>query len=162
MQEFQKSRDEAYELLTKYVQSESLLRHALTVEAVMRYFARKWREDEQKWGLVGLLHDIDFEKYPEQHCYKTREILAPEKYPESFIRAIESHGYKLVNDIEPVERMEKLLYAVDELTGLIAATAVLRPSKSLKDLTVKSVKKKWKQNGFAAGVNRTEIGRAHV
>jgi len=151
------TREEAFQLLKEYVKSESLIRHALTVEAVMRHFALLFGEDEEKWGIIGLIHDIDFEMYPEQHCFKTREILEPRNWPESYIRAIESHGYKLVNDVEPIEKMEKVLYTIDELTGLISATAILRPSKSLFDLNVKSVKKKWKQKGFAVGVNREVI-----
>lgn len=151
------SRAAAFSLLQQYVKSESLIRHAITVEAVMRHFAANFNESEEKWGIVGLLHDIDFEMYPDEHCFKTRSILEPRNLPEEYIRAIESHGYKLVNDIEPVTNMEKVLYTIDELTGLIAATALMRPSKSVLDLTVKSVKKKWKQSSFAAGVNRTVI-----
>lgn len=152
------NREAAYELLKGYVKGESLIRHALTVEAVMLHFAEHYgAPDREKWGIVGLLHDIDYELYPEQHCFKAREILAPEGWPEEYIRAVESHGYKLVNDVKPVSLMEKVLYATDELTGLISATALLRPSKSLFDLEVKSVKKKWKQKGFAAAVNREVI-----
>ncbi|MEN6411472.1 MAG: HDIG domain-containing metalloprotein [Veillonellales bacterium] len=151
-------REAAFQLLQEYVKGESLLKHCITVEAVMRHFAELFHEEDvEKWTIIGLLHDIDFEKYPDQHCRKTREILAPRHWPEEYIRAIESHGYKLVNDIEPVATMEKVLYTVDELTGLIAATAILRPSQSLLDLTVKSVKKKWKQKSFAVGVNREII-----
>lgn len=151
-------RGAAVKLLNEYVKTESLIRHAITVEAVMRHFTRLLNAgDEDKWGIIGLLHDIDYEMYPDQHCFKAREILSRDGWPEECIRAVESHGYKLVNDVEPVNVMEKVLYATDELTGLIAATAVLRPSRSLLDLTVKSVKKKWKQKGFAAGVNREVI-----
>ncbi|CUH95226.1 hypothetical protein P22_1296 [Propionispora sp. 2/2-37] len=157
MENKQYDREAALALLRKYVKSESLLKHALTVEAVMRHFAALYHEEQDKWGLIGLLHDIDFEMYPEQHCFKTRSILAAENWPEEYIRAIESHGYKLVNDVEPITNLEKVLYTVDELTGLIAATALLRPSKSILDLSVKSVKKKWKQSSFAAGVNRSVI-----
>ncbi len=121
------SRETAFQLLQQYVTGDSLLKHCLTVEAVMRHFAALSHEDEDKWGIIGLLHDIDFEKYPDQHCFRTREILAPHHWPEEYIRAIESHGYKLVNDIQPVTGLEKVLYTVDELTGLIAATAILRP-----------------------------------
>lgn len=152
------SRQSAFQLLQEYVTSESLIRHSLTVEAVMLHFAKLFDEkDQEKWQVIGLLHDIDFERYPEQHCFKTRDILAPRGWPEEYIRAIESHGYKLVNEVQPVEQVEKVLYAVDELTGLIAATVLMRPSKSLFDLDVKSVKKKWKQKSFAAGVNRQVI-----
>ncbi len=155
---FQPDRETALKVLHKHVKQESLLRHALTVEAVMRHFAEFYHEaDAEKWAVIGLLHDIDFEKYPEQHCHKVRELLEPEGYPEDYMRAIESHGYKLVNDIEPRHVMEKALYAADELTGLIAATALMRPSKSILDLEVSSVKKKWKQKGFAANVDRGVI-----
>ncbi len=151
-------RNAAWQLLQKYVKGESLLRHSLAVEAVMRHFAQLFHAtDEEKWGVIGLLHDIDFEMYPEQHCFKTREILEAEHWPDDYIRAIESHGYKLVNDVQPLNKLEKTLYAIDELTGLIFATAILRPSKSLFDLNGKSVKKKWKQKTFAVGINREVI-----
>ena len=147
-----------FAILREYVKSEGLIRHALAVEAVMRYFAEIFCEKEvDKWGAIGLLHDIDYERYPDKHCLMVREILSPSGFPEDYIRAIESHGYKIVNDIEPVHTMEKALYAIDELTGLIAAVVVLRPGKSVMDLSVNSVKKKWKQKGFASGVNRSVI-----
>ena len=151
------SREQALDILTQHVKAEHLVRHALTVEAVMRHFAVMYGEDTEKWGVIGLLHDIDFEKYPEQHCYKVRELLDPHGFPEEYLHAIESHGYGLVNDVEPVERMEKVLFATDELTGLIAATALMRPSRSVLDLELSSVKKKWKTKGFAAGVNRDVV-----
>lgn len=157
MPDYAKDRSAAWQLLNEYVKSETLLRHAITVEAVMRHFAGLYQEDVEKWGIIGLLHDIDFEMYPEQHCHKTREILEPRGLPETCIRAIESHGYKLVNEVEPLDDVEKVLYTIDELTGLISATALLRPSRSLFDLNVKSVKKKWKQKSFAEGVNRDVI-----
>ncbi len=158
MNQLTNDREAAVELLNEHVKAESLIRHAITVEAVMRHFARLLNVgDEDKWGIIGLLHDIDYELYPDQHCFKARNILSQAGWPEEYIHAVESHGYKLVNDVEPIDVMEKVLYATDELTGLIAATAVLRPSRSLFDLTVKSVKKKWKQKGFAAGVNREVI-----
>lgn len=145
-------------ILREYVKNEGLIRHALAVEAVMRYFAEIFCEKEvDKWGTIGLLHDIDYERYPDKHCLMVREILSPRGFPEDYLRAIESHGYKLVNDIEPLETMEKVLYAIDELTGLIAAVVVLRPGKSIMDLNLNSVKKKWKQKGFASGVNRLVI-----
>ncbi len=150
-------RAEAYELLQEFNKNESLIKHGLTVEAVMRHFAVMLGEDAEKWGVIGLLHDIDYEMYPEQHCIKAREILAGRGWPEAYIHAVESHGWKLCCNVEPIEKMEKVLYAIDELTGLIAATAVMRPSKSILDMEVKSVKKKWKQKGFAAGVNREVI-----
>jgi putative nucleotidyltransferase with HDIG domain len=150
-------REIAFKQLSEYVKSERLIRHALAVEAVMDHFAELFGEDREKWSVIGLLHDIDFEMYPEQHCKKTRDIMAPLGWSDSYIRAIESHGYKLCNDVEPIERMEKVLYTIDELTGLISAVAILRPSKSLFDLEVKSVKKKWNQKSFAVGVNREVI-----
>lgn len=151
-------REVAYKLLKEYVKSESLIKHALAVEAVMIHFAGIFDEtDREKWGIIGLVHDIDYEMYPEQHCEKVKEILGSRGWPEDYIRAIVSHGYKLVNNIEPLKVMEKVLYCTDELTGLIVATAILRPSRSILDLGVKSVKKKWKQKGFAVGVNRQVI-----
>lgn len=151
-------RGQAWTLLTEYVKDEGLLRHCITVEAVMRHFATLFEDGEsEKWGIAGLLHDIDYERFPNEHCAHTRPILEPLGYPEEIIRAIESHGFELVNDIEPKTHLEKSLYAVDELSGLIYAVALLRPSRSLDDLTVKSVKKKWKQNSFAAGCNRDVI-----
>ena len=151
------NRDAAMEVLRQHVKGESLLRHALTVEAVMRYFAAVYGEDTEKWGIVGLLHDIDFEQYPEQHCHMVRALLVPHGAPEEMLHAIESHGYGIVNDVEPQHIMEKVLYATDELTGLVAATALMRPSHSVLDLETASVKKKWKQKGFAAGVDRDLI-----
>ena len=150
--------DLAFTILKEYTQNESLIKHALTMEAVMRYFADLYGEKNvEKWAIIGLLHDIDYERYPDKHCLMVREILSPYSFPEEYLRAIESHGYKLVTDVEPVETMEKVLYATDELTGLIVATVILRPSKSIMDLKVSSVKKKWKQKGFASGVNRDVI-----
>lgn len=152
------TREEALELFKEYNESESLLRHALSVEATMKHFAEKFNEgDVEKWAIVGLIHDLDYEKYPDEHCIKVQEILKEEKYPEDYIRAIASHGYGICTDIEPLETMEKVLYAIDELTGLITAVALLRPSKSLLDLEPKSVKKKWNDKAFAAGVDRSII-----
>jgi len=152
------TRSQAFELLKEFNSNPSLIKHALAVEAVMLHFAQVLGEgDQQKWGVIGLAHDLDYEKYPDKHCVKVREILTDRKWPEEYIHAIESHGWKLCNDVEPTERMEKVLYTVDELTGLISAVVLLRPSKSLLDLTVKSVKKKWKDKAFAAGVNRSVI-----
>jgi len=150
-------REAALQTLHQHVKSESLLRHALTVEAVMRYFAALYNEDTDFWGIVGLLHDIDFEEYPERHCKMVRAILEPLGYSEETMRAIESHGYGIVNDVEPLHVMEKALFATDELTGLVFAAALMRPSRSVLDMEVSSVKKKWKQKGFAAGVDRTLI-----
>lgn len=152
------TREEAYELLRKYVNEDSLVKHALTVEAVMEHFAEKFgEEDVEKWKIIGLIHDLDFEKYPEQHCQVTEQLLKEEKWPEDYIRAVLSHGYGICTDVEPKEAMEKVIYTIDELTGLISATALMRPSKSIMDLTPKSVKKKWKQKSFAAGVDRDVI-----
>ncbi|NLU09883.1 MAG: hydrolase [Tepidanaerobacter acetatoxydans] len=152
------TRDEAFELLKKYNSNEALIRHALAVEAVMLHFAEIFEEpDKEKWGIIGLIHDLDYEMYPDQHCQKVREILTKEGWPEDYIRAVQSHGWGICSDVEPVEKMEKVLYTIDELTGLITATALLRPSKSILDLQTKSVKKKWNQKSFAAGVNREVI-----
>ena len=151
------SRAAALELLQEYNKNDSLVKHALTVESVMRHFAGLLGEDEEKWGIIGLLHDIDYEMYPEQHCIKAKEILTERGWPEEYIHAVLSHGWKLCSDVEPTAKMEKVLYTIDELTGLIAATAIMRPSRSILDMEVKSVKKKWKQKSFAAGVNREVI-----
>ncbi|MGD0238280.1 MAG: HD domain-containing protein [Syntrophorhabdales bacterium] len=149
------TRSEAFELLSEYNSNASLLRHALAVESVMRHFAEILGEpDREKWGVIGLVHDLDYERYPESHCRKVREILSGRHWPEDYIRAVESHGWGRCTDVEPKERMEKVLYTIDELTGLIAAVAVLRPSRSVLDLPLKSVKKKWKDKAFAAGVDR--------
>ncbi len=152
-------RDKAIELFKKYNSEESLFKHALSVEAVMRYFARKNKEDEDEWGMVGLLHDMDYEMYPNEHCIKVKEILEKENLPESFIRAIQSHGFEICVDIEPISDMEKTLYAVDELAGFITACALVRPSKSVGDMEVKSVKKKLKNKNFAAKVDRDVINK---
>jgi putative nucleotidyltransferase with HDIG domain len=152
------TREEAWELLKKHNKNDALLKHALAVEAVMAHFAWLLKEEEpEKWRVIGLIHDLDYEKYPEEHCIKTRELLEEEGWPEDYIKAVQSHGWKICTDVEPVEKMEKVLYTIDELTGLITATALMRPSRSIMDLTAKSVKKKWKQKSFAAGVNREII-----
>jgi putative nucleotidyltransferase with HDIG domain len=150
-------REQAFELLKKYNKTDSLIKHGLSVEAVMRHFAALNNEDVEKWGIVGLLHDVDYEMYPTEHCTKAKEILEAEDYPEEYIHAVQSHGWGLCIDIEPIHRMENVLFTIDELTGLITATALMRPSKSVLDLETKSVKKKFKQKGFAAGVNREVI-----
>jgi putative nucleotidyltransferase with HDIG domain len=152
------TREQAYGLLTKYNKSDSLIMHALAVEAVMLHFADILGEPEKdKWSIIGLLHDVDYEMYPEQHCLKAREILRQHDWPEDYIHAIESHGWGICCNVEPIHRMEKILFTIDELTGLVAATVLVRPSKSILDLELKSVKKKWKQKSFAAGVNREVI-----
>jgi putative nucleotidyltransferase with HDIG domain len=148
---------EALSLLKEYNQSDSLLKHAFAVESVMRYMARSMGEDEEKWGIIGVIHDLDYERFPEQHCNKTQEILTEHGWPDEYIRAVLSHGWGLRNDVEPHSNLEKVLYTIDELTGLIAATALVRPSKSVMDLEAKSVMKKWKDKTFAAGVNRAVI-----
>jgi putative nucleotidyltransferase with HDIG domain len=151
------TREEAFRLLTEYNKNESLIKHALAVEAVMRYFARKRGEDEDKWGVIGLIHDLDYEQFPDQHCHKTEEILRENDWPEEYIRAVVSHGWSICTDVEPQTELEKVLFAIDELTGLVVTTALVRPSKSLLDLKTKSVKKKWKDKRFAAGVDRSII-----
>jgi putative nucleotidyltransferase with HDIG domain len=151
------TREETYNLLTKYNKSDSLIKHALAVEGVMRYFARKRGEDEEKWGIIGLIHDLDYEQFPEQHCHKTEEILRENEWPEEYIRAVVSHGWGIVSDVEPKTELEKVLYTIDELTGLVVTTALVRPSKSILDVKTKSVKKKWKDKRFAAGVDRSII-----
>jgi putative nucleotidyltransferase with HDIG domain len=148
---------EALSLLKEFNKSESLLKHAYSVEGVMRHMARKRGEDEEKWGIIGLIHDLDYERFPEQHCKKSREILEERDWPEEYIRAIVSHGWGICSDVEPQVEMEKILYTVDELTGLITAVAIIRPSKSVADLEAKSVMKKWKDKSFAAGVDRSVI-----
>jgi len=151
------TREEAYQLLTEYNQSDSLIKHALAVEGVMRYFARKRGEDEEKWGVIGLVHDLDYEQFPEEHCHKSEEILKEKGWPEEYIRAVVSHGWGLCSEVEPQTELEKVLYSIDELTGLVVTTALVRPSKSVMDVKVKSVKKKWKDKRFAAGVDRSII-----
>ena len=151
------TRDEAFALVREYIASENLIAHVIAVEAVMRHMARKLGEDEEKWGIIGLAHDIDYEKFPELHCKKSPEILKAAGWPDEYIHAVVSHGWQLCSDVEPTERMEKVLYAIDELTGLVVATALMRPSKSLSDLEARSVLKKWKNERFAAGVKRPVI-----
>jgi putative nucleotidyltransferase with HDIG domain len=151
------TRAEALALLHELNSSEALRRHALAVEAVMRHFAKQRGEDEEKWGVVGLIHDLDYEKFPEQHCTKTGEILRERGWPEEYVRAAVSHGWGICSDCEPQTPLEKTLYAIDELTGLVGATALVRPSKSLLDLEAKSVLKKFKDKAFAASVSREII-----
>lgn len=152
-------RNEALNLLKKYNEEEFHIRHALTVEGVMRYFAKELGYDEDFWGIVGLLHDIDFEKYPEEHCQKAPELLKEINAPEDMVHAICSHGYGICSNVEPTHEMEKILFAVDELTGLIWAAAKMRPSKSTKDMEVSSLKKKFKDKKFAAGCSRDIISK---
>ncbi len=151
------TRDEAFALLKQYNQNEALIKHALAVEGVMRYCARKRGQDVEKWGVIGLVHDLDYEQFPTQHCHKSGAILREHNWPEEYIRAVLSHGWGICTDVQPQSDLEKTLFTMDELTGLVAATALVRPSKSVLDMEPKSVKKKWKEKSFAAGVNREVI-----
>lgn len=156
------TRSEAWELLTKYNKEPFHLRHALTVEGIMKYFAKElgYADEADFWAQVGLLHDLDFEVYPAEHCLKSQEIMREHGLDERLIRATASHGYGLAqNDIEPQHQMEKVLFAIDELSGLIGAAAIMRPSKSVMDLELKSVKKKYKDKKFAAGCSREVIAQ---
>ncbi len=150
-------RKAAWELLTEYTKTPALLSHAQAVEAIMRHFARLNGEDEEVWGVAGLLHDLDYEKYPQEHCKKAEEIMRERGIDEIYIRAMSCHGYGLCTDVKPESPMEKPLYTVDELAGLIHAACLVRPSRSVLDLEVKSLKKKFKDKAFAAGVNREVI-----
>jgi len=151
------SRDEAIRLWREYNDDDYLYRHALSVEAALRYFAAKGGDDPDFWGIVGILHDIDYQKHPEEHLKHARTMLAAASLPEEAIRAVESHGYGICTQVEPLHRMEKVLFAVDELTGFIAACAIMRPSKSVLDIEVKSVRKKWGTAAFAAKIRRDII-----
>ena len=153
------NREKALELLLKYNRERFHIQHALTVEAVMEWFAKELGYDEMFWGIVGLLHDLDFEMYPQEHCIKTAEMLRSENYNEDFIHAVCSHGYGIRADVKPEHEMEKVLFAIDELTGLIGAAALMRPSKSISDMEVKSVRKKFKDKAFAAGCSRDIISQ---
>jgi putative nucleotidyltransferase with HDIG domain len=151
------NRNQTLALFKQYNKSESLYKHALSVEAVMRYMARKHGEDEEMWGVIGLIHDLDYEMYPDQHCTMTEKILRENNWPEDYIRAVMSHGWGLVTDVKPESLLEKTLYAIDELTGLVNTSALVRPSRSILDLEAKSVRNKWKDKRFAAGVDRSVI-----
>lgn len=153
------SREQAFELLKQYNKEPFHIQHALTVEGVMKWYAKElgYGEDAEYWGIVGLLHDIDFELYPEEHCIKAPELLRDAGVGEDIIHAVCSHGYSLTVDVKPEHEMEKVLFAVDELTGLIGAAALMRPSKSVQDMELKSLKKKYKSSGFAAGCSREVI-----
>ena len=155
------TREQAYDLLKEYNKDPFHLQHALTVEAVMKWYAKElgYGEEAQYWGIVGLLHDIDFEQYPDQHCIKAPELLREGGVSEDIIHAVVSHGYGITVDVAPEHEMEKVLFAADELTGLIWAAALMRPSKSNKDMELKSLKKKYKSKGFAAGCSRDVIER---
>ncbi len=153
------TREEAWNLLTEYNKEEFHLQHGQTVEKAMMYFADKlgYGEEKEFWGIVGLLHDLDFEQYPQEHCIKSQEIMRAHGIDERMIHAVASHGYGITVDLKPEHEMEKVLYAIDELTGLIGAVVLMRPSKSVQDLELKSVKKKFKSKGFAAGCDRGVI-----
>ncbi|MCL1848844.1 MAG: hydrolase [Clostridiales bacterium] len=151
------TRDEAMSLFLAHNTQENLLKHALAVEATLRHFAALYGEDVEKWGIIGLCHDLDYEAYPNQHCQMTKVFLEEAGWPEDWIRGVLAHGWKACTDVEPATAMEKAIYTVDELTGLIMAVALMRPSKSLMDLELPSVKKKWKDKAFAAGVSRQVI-----
>ena len=151
------NRAQALELFLKYNKSEALIRHAKHVSYVMARFARLFGEDPEKWGAVGILHDIDYEMYPEQHCVKAAEILRGAGVSEEYVRAVVSHGYGLASDVAPESYMEKVLFTIDELTGLVYAASLMRPSKSSLDMEYKSVLKKYKAPNFAAGVDRGVI-----
>ncbi len=151
------TREDGLTLFKKYNKSESLYRHALSVESVMRYMARKHGEDEETWGVIGLIHDLDYEMYPDQHCKMTEVIMREEGWPEDYIRAVISHGYGICSDAEPITLLEKTLFAIDELTGLVTTSALVRPSKSVLDMETRSVRKKWNDKRFAAGVDRSVI-----
>jgi len=157
MAEKRPTREEGLELFRKYNKTESLFRHALSVEAVMRYMARKQGEDEDMWGVIGLIHDLDYEMYPDQHCKMTEKIMREHEWPEDYIRAVISHGYGICSDTEPQTLLEKTLFAIDELTGLVTTSALVRPSKSVLDMEARSVRKKWTDKKFAAGVDRSVI-----
>jgi putative nucleotidyltransferase with HDIG domain len=151
------TREEGLRLFREYNKSESLYKHALSVEAVMRYMARKIGADEEMWGVIGLVHDLDYEMYPDKHCKMTEVIMKEHGWPEDYIRAVISHGYGICSDVEPVSLLEKTLFAIDELTGLVTTSALVRPSKSVMDMEARSVKKKWNDKRFAAGVDRSII-----
>ena len=161
------TRDEAFALLKEYNKDAFHIQHALTVEAVMKWYAKElgYASEEEYWGIVGLLHDIDFELYPDEHCIKAPELLSKGGVGEDIIHAVCSHGYGITVgngttiEVEPIHEMEKVLFAADELTGLIGAAALMRPSKSTKDMELKSLKKKYKSKGFAAGCSREVIER---
>jgi len=154
---FSPDRERALALLHKHNQSQSLRSHALAVEAAMRHMAKVWGEDEDYWAEVGLLHDVDYEEFPQEHLKHTPEILKSAGYDDDFIRAVMAHGWGICSDVKPEKKMEKALYAADELCGLVTAAAYMRPSRSVVDLEVPSLKKKFKDKKFAAGVDRQVI-----
>ncbi len=150
-------REKYFEILTKYTKSPNLIKHGVVVEAVMKHFAHLNHEDEDYWGAIGLIHDVDYELYPEEHCKKCVELLEKENVPMEMIHSIQTHGYGICSEQKPEHVMERVLYTIDELTGLIIATALMKPSKKLEDVDLEAIKKKWKTKGFAAGVDRELI-----
>ncbi|MCG8687703.1 MAG: HDIG domain-containing protein [Desulfobacterales bacterium] len=158
MNSYTPTRDDALALLKKYNSKDGLIRHALSVESVMAHFARLFNEEDvEKWQVIGLVHDLDYEMYPDEHCVKCVELFEAHNWPQEYIRAVISHGWGICSDVEPKTRLEKTLYAIDELTGLVASAALVRPSKSILDIKAKSVKKKFKDKRFAAAVDRSVI-----
>jgi putative nucleotidyltransferase with HDIG domain len=153
------TREQAFELLSQYNKTPGLIKHALAVEATMRRFARHFKEDEELWGVIGLIHDLDYEQYPDQHCKMTEKILRENNWPEDHIRAVMSHAWEICTDVKPESLLEKTIYTIDELTGLVITSALVRPSKSLLDMKAKSVKKKWNDKRFAAKIDRSIIER---
>jgi predicted hydrolase (HD superfamily) len=153
------TREQAYDLLKEYNKTPGLIKHGLAVEATMRRFARHFNEDEDLWGIIGLVHDLDYEQYPDQHCEMTEKILRENNWPEDHIRAVLSHAWQICTDIKPESLMERTLYTIDELTGLVTTSALVRPTKSILDMKAKSVKKKWKDKRFAAKIDRSIIER---
>ncbi len=151
------TRDETLELLKKYNQTPGLIKHALAVEATMRNFATHFNEDVEKWGIIGLIHDLDYEQYPDQHCTMTEKILKENNWPDEYIRAVLSHGWGICTDVKPESLLEKTIFTIDELTGLVTTSALVRPTKSLLDMKAKSVKKKWNDKRFAAKIDRSII-----
>lgn len=157
MSPYKPTRIDALELLKKYNTKKSLIRHALSVESVMGHFAEKFNEDREKWEIIGLVHDLDYGMFPDQHCTKCVELFEANNWPQDYIRAVVSHGWGICSDVKPETRLEKTLYAIDELTGLVASAALVRPSKSILDIKAKSVRKKFKDKRFAAAVDRQVI-----
>ena len=153
------TRTDAERLLEQYIENPALRNHCRAVAATMAYVARERGEEPEPWEVVGLVHDLDWEKFPQQHCSKTEQILRAADWPDEYVRAVMSHGWQICTDVEPRSDLEKTLYAIDELTGFVTACALVRPSRSVRDLEVKSVRKKWKNANFAAGVDREVIER---
>ena len=153
------TREQAFQLLKKYNKTPGLVKHGLAVEATMRRFAEHFKEDVETWGIIGLVHDLDYEQYPDQHCIMTEKILKENNWPKDYIRAVMSHAWELCTDIKPESLLEKTLYTIDELTGLVTTAALVRPTKSILDMKAKSVKKKWNNKRFAAKIDRSIIER---